>query len=134
MYSFLYFQISDKGTLQISNNISVSDNNNYKSIQTIYLLRLVNNLLDFILISVYYLFLLFVKNFWDIIFMTKIGEIYCTNYDFSESEKYELSLEYLTANQKLEKNKRFRIKFMKWFSILNVSIFGVQTCYIYVRD
>jgi hypothetical protein len=96
MYSFLYFAISNRGKLEISNDLA--NDKNYDDIQTIYLLRLVNNLIDYVLITVYYLFLLYVKNFWDIIFMTKIGEIYSTNYDFRESEKYELSLEYLHAN------------------------------------
>ena len=86
---------------------------------------MVNNLFDFILITVFYLFLLFVKNFWDIIFMNKIGEIYSANYEFSESEKDDLGLEYLCAHTRLERNKVVRSRFLKSFIILNLSIFVV---------
>jgi hypothetical protein len=78
-----------------------------------------------IMITVFYLFILFVKNFWDIIFMNKIGEIYSANYEFTESEKDDLGLEYLCANTTLERNIIFRHRFLKYFITLNLMIFVV---------
>ena len=103
MYCVLYLGISQSGTLKIK-----ADKKNietYSKIKIIYILRLVNNLFDFIMITIFYLFILFVKNFWDIIFMNKIGEIYSANYEFTDSEKDDLGVEYLCANTRIEGNK-----------------------------
>ena len=81
MYSILYFVISNFGKMIITSDST--ENEDHSNILVLYVLRLINNLFDFILITVFYLFLLFVKNFWDIIFMNKIGEIYSANYEFS---------------------------------------------------
>lgn len=66
--------------------------------------------------------------------MNKIGEIYSANYEFTQSEKDDLELEYLCANTRLEKNKLIRVRFLKCFIALNLSIFIVQICYIEVAD
>ena len=103
MYCVLYLGISQSGTLEIKPDKKNTET--YAKIKIIYILRLVNNLFDFIMITIFYLFILFVKNFWDIIFMNKIGEIYSANYEFTDSEKDDLGVEYLCANSRIEGNK-----------------------------
>ena len=78
--------------LPVTTNLN-HDLDNYKNIRKVYIYRLCDNFGDFVFISLFYLFLLYMENFWDFIFYKKIVSIQEADFDFRNSEKLQMDYE-----------------------------------------